>query len=66
MAETAATALGYGPEVVAFEGARKGLDYVNQAKNTVDTLRNQGKAFQAGGIPPAQIKPKCDYSDVTI
>ena len=29
-----------------------------------DSLRSQGKAFTAGGIPPAQIKPKYDYSDV--
>ena len=64
MAETAATALGYGPEVLRFETARKGLGMVNDAKNTVDTLRNQGRAFQSGGIPPAQIKPKYDYSDV--
>ena len=64
MAETAATALGYGPEVVGFEGVRKGLDMVNTAKNNVDTLHNQGRAFTAGGIPPAQIKPKYDYSDV--
>ena len=61
---TAATAMGYGPEVVGFETARKGLDMVNNAKNTVDSLRNQGRAFTAGGIPPAQIKPKYDYSDV--
>ena len=64
MAETAAPAMGYGPEVVGFEGVRKGLDMVNTAKNNVDTLRNQGRAFTAGGIPPAQIKPKYDYSDV--
>ena len=37
---------------------------VNNAKNTVDSLRNQGRAFTAGGVPPAQIKPKYDYSDV--
>ena len=64
MAETAATALGYGPEVLGFETARKGLDMVNNAKQNVDTLRNQGLAFTKGGIPPAQIKPKYDYSDV--
>ena len=64
IAETAATALGYGPEVVGFEGVRKGLDMVNNAKQNVDTLRNQGMAFTKGGIPPAQIKPKYDYSDV--
>ena len=64
MAETAATAMGYGPEVLGFEGARKGLDMVSNAKKTVDTLRNQGLAFTKGGIPPAQIKPKYDYSDV--
>ena len=64
MAETVGTALGYGPEIAGFETARKGLDMVNNAKNTVDSLRNQGRAFTAGGIPPAQIKPKYDYSDV--
>ena len=64
MAETTATAMGYGPGIAAFEGARKGLDMVNNAKNTVDSLRNQGRAFTAGGVPPAQIKPKYDYSDV--
>ena len=64
MAETAATAMGYSGEVAAFEGARKGLDMVSNAKKTVDTLRNQGLAFTKGGIPPAQIKPKYDYSDV--
>ena len=63
MAETGATAMGF-PEVAAFEGIRKGLDMVNTAKNNVDTLRNQGRAFTASGIPPAQIKPKYDYSDV--
>ena len=64
MAETVATGLGYGPEVLGFETARKGLDMVNNAKNTVDSLCNQGRAFQSGGIPPAQIKPKYHYSDV--
>ena len=64
MAETVATSLGYGPEVAWFETARKGLDMVSNAKKTVDTLCNQGRAFTAGGIPPAQIKPKYDYSDV--
>ena len=64
MAETVGTALGYGPEIAGFETAWKGLDMVNNAKNTVDSLRNQGKAFQSGGLPPAQIKPKYDYSDV--
>ena len=64
MAETVATGLGYGAEVAGFVGIRKGLDMVNTAKNNVDTLRNQGRAFTAGGIPPAQIKPKYDYSDV--
>ena len=64
MAETAATAMGYGLEVLGFESARKGLDMVNNAKNTVDSLCNQGRAFTAGGIPPTQIKPKYDYSDV--
>ena len=64
MAETVRTALGYGPEIAGFETARKGLDMVNNAKNTVDSLRNQGRAVTAGSIPPAQIKPKNDYSDV--
>ena len=64
MAETVGTALGYGPEIAGFETARKGLDMVNNAKQNVDTLRNQGLAFTKGGIPPAQIKPKYDYSDV--
>ena len=64
MVETVATGLGYGPEVLGFETARKGLDMVNTAKQNVDTLRNQGLAFTKGGIPPAQIKPKYDYSDV--
>ena len=64
MAETVATGLGYGPEVLGFETARKGLDMVNNAKQNVDTLRNQGLAFTKGGIPPAQIKPKYDYNDV--
>ena len=64
MAETAATAMGSGPEVLAFESARKGLDMVNNAKNTVDSLRNQGRAFTAAGVPPAQIKPKNDFSGV--
>ena len=64
MAETAASMMGYGPEVAGFETARKGLDMVSNAKKNVDTLRNQGLAFTKGGIPPAQIKPKYDYSDV--
>ena len=67
MAETAATAMGYGPAILGFESARKGLDMINNAKNTVDTLRNQGCVFTAGaplGIAPAQIKPKYDYLDV--
>ena len=64
MAETVGTALGYGPEIAGFETARKGLDMVNNAKNTVDSLRNQGRAFTAAGVPSAQIKPKYDYSDV--
>ena len=37
---------------------------VKNAKNTVDTYNNQGRAFTAGGIPAAKIKPKYDYSDV--
>ena len=32
MAETAATDMGYGPEVLGFAGARKGLDMMNNAK----------------------------------
>ena len=64
MAETVATGLGYGPEVLGFEGARKGLDMINNAKSNVDTLRNQGRAFTSGGIPKSEIKPKYDYSDV--
>ena len=64
MAETVATGLGYGPEVLGFEGARKGLDMINNAKSNVDTLRNQGRAFTSGGIPKSKIKPKYDYSDV--
>ena len=55
LAETAATFAGFGPEVAGFETAWKGLDMVNNAKNTVDSLRNQGRSFQSGGIPPAQI-----------
>ena len=35
MAETAPTAMGYCPKVLACESARKGLDYVSQAKNTL-------------------------------
>ena len=66
MAETAATAMGYGPEVLGFESAQKGLDMINlnNAKNTVDSLRNQGRVFTAGGVPPARIKPKYDFSDI--
>ena len=64
MAETVATSFGYGPEVAGFETARKGLEMVSNAKKTFGTLRNQGRAFTASGIPPAQIKPKYDYSDV--
>ena len=51
MAETAATAMGYVPEPLGIEGANKGLDMANNTKNTVDSLRNQGRAFRAGGIP---------------
>ena len=64
MAETVATGLGYGPEVLGFEGARKGLDMINNAKSNVDTLRNQGRAFTSGGMPKSEIKPTYDYSDV--
>ena len=64
MAETVATGLGYGLEILGFETARKCLDMVNTAKSTVDSLRNQGRAFMAGGIPPAQVKPKYNYLNV--
>ena len=64
MAETVGTALGYGPEIAGFETARKGLNMVNNAKNTVDTLRNQGQGFQSVSVPTSQIKPKYDYNDV--
>ena len=64
MAETVGTALGYGPEMAGFETARKGLNMVNNTKNTVDSLRNKGQAFQSGNIPTSQIKPKYDYNDV--
>ena len=64
MAETAATAMGYGPEVLGFEGVKKGLNMVNNAKQNVDTLCNQGLTFTKGGISHNQIKPKYDYSDV--
>ena len=30
---------------------------VNNAKNNVDTIRNQTRAFTSGGIPTHQIKP---------
>jgi len=64
IAETVATGLGYGPEVAGFETARKGLDMVNNAKNNVDTIRHQTRAFTSGGIPTHQIKPKYNYEDV--
>jgi hypothetical protein len=64
MAETAATAMGYGPEVLGFEGVKKGLNMVNNAKQNVDSLRNQGLAFTSAGIPQTQIKPKYNYEDV--
>ena len=64
MAETVATGLGYGPEVLGFEGARKGLDMINNAKSNVDTLRNQGRVFTSGDMPKSEIKPRYDYSDV--
>ena len=57
MAETAATVMSYGPEVAGFEPTRKGLDNTSQAKQTVNTMRNQGRSFQNGSIPPAQIYP---------
>ena len=64
MVETAATSMGYGPEVLGFEGVKKGLNMVNNAKQNVDTLRNQGLAFTSAGIPQTQIKPKYNYEDV--
>ena len=64
MAETVATGLGYGPEVLGFEAARKGLDMINNAKSNVDTLRNQGRVFTSGDMPKSEIKPRYDYSDV--
>ena len=64
MAETVATGLGYGPEVLGFEGVKKGLNMVNNAKQNVDSLRNQGLAFTSAGIPQTQIKPKYNYEDV--
>ena len=64
IAETVATGLRYDPEVAGFETARKGLDMVNNAKNNVDTIRNQTRAFTSGGMPKSEIKPKYDYSDV--
>ena len=64
MAETAATAMGYGPEVLGFEGVKKGLNMVNNAKQNVDSLRNQGLAFTSAGMPQTQIKPKYNYEDV--
>ena len=57
MAETVGTALGYGPEIAGFETARKGLNMVNNAKNTVDTLHNQGQGFQSVSVPTSQILP---------
>ena len=64
MAETAATAMGYGPEDLGFEGVKKGLNMVNNAKQNVDSLRNQGLAFTSAGMPQTQIKPKYNYEDV--
>ena len=66
MAETVATGLGYGPEVLGFEGARKGLDMISNAKSNVDTLRNQGRAFTSGGMPKSEIKPWYDLSLIHI
>ena len=53
MAETVATGLGYGPEVLGFETSGKGLDMVNNAKSNVDTLHNRVRAFTASGTPPS-------------
>ena len=39
MAETVGTAFGYSPEIAGFETASKGLNMVNNAKNTVDSER---------------------------
>ena len=57
MAETVATGLGYGLEVLGFEGAWKGLDMINNANSNVDTLRNQGRAFTLGGMPKVNLSP---------
>ena len=64
MAERAATALGHGQEVLGFEGVKKGLHMVNNAKSNVDTSRNQTRSFTAGGMPPSQIKPKYNYGSL--
>ena len=57
--------MGYEPQVLGFEGVSKSwIWFYNNAKSTVDTFRNQGKAFTAGVMQPAQIKPKFDSSDV--
>ena len=66
MAETVGTALGYGPEIAGFETARKGLNMVNNAKNTVDSLRNKGQAFQSGNIPTSQTKPRYDCNMIEL
>ena len=64
MAQTAASAMGYGLEVLGFETAQKGLVMVNNVKSSVGILRNQGRAVTAAGIPPSQITFRYDYSDV--
>ena len=50
MAETAATAMACGLEVLGFETARKGLDIIKTAISNVDTLYNQGRLFTASAI----------------
>ena len=44
----------------------KQLLQVNTVKNNFDTLRNEGQACTAGGIPPAQIKPNMFIQMFTI
>ena len=64
IAETVATGLGFGPEVALLEGARKGLNKVQQIKNVVDNTREQAQKFQMPNIAPANIKPKYNFDDV--
>ena len=46
------------------ETVATGLSMVNTAKNNVDASCNQGQLFTTWGIPPSQVKPKNNYSDV--